>query len=129
MKFKTATGTNTVKPVKHKWAKVIATVEKHAANKTLRHMHKIELKKFENNTTVNHEELRNNLGPGSWAVRIAYNKHFGGVLIQQQPGEGNRKHYHPVADENWVILKGEWEWWINGQGTKKVKDNDIFVVP
>ena len=29
MKFKTATGTNTVKPVKHKWAKVIATVEKH----------------------------------------------------------------------------------------------------
>ena len=47
MKFKTATGTNTVKPVKHKWAKVIATVEKHAAKKTLRHMHKIELKKFE----------------------------------------------------------------------------------
>ena len=47
MKFKTATGTNTVKPVKHKWAKVIATVEKHAAKKPLRHMHKIELKKFE----------------------------------------------------------------------------------
>ena len=36
-----------VKPVNHMWAKGIATVEKHAAKKTLRHMHKIELKKFE----------------------------------------------------------------------------------
>ena len=38
---------NTAKPVKHKWAKVIATVEKHAAKKTLRHTLKLELKKFE----------------------------------------------------------------------------------
>ena len=47
MKFKTATGTNTAKPVKHKWAKVIAAVEKHTAKKTLRHVHKVELKNFE----------------------------------------------------------------------------------
>ena len=38
---------NTAKPVKHKWAKVIATVEKHAAKKTLRYVHKVELKNFE----------------------------------------------------------------------------------
>ena len=62
------------------------------------------LRKYENKSTVSLTELRNELGMGSWAVRIAYNELFGGVIIQQQSGEGNRKHYHPDADENWVIL-------------------------
>lgn len=84
---------------------------------------------YENQTTTNLEQLRTNLGLGSWAVRIAYNERFGGVIIQQQPGEGNRKHYHPDADENWVILDGEWEWWIDGQGIKIVKPGDFVVVP
>ena len=84
---------------------------------------------FENITTINLEDLRDELGMGSWAVRIAYNELFGGVVIQQQPGEGNRKHFHPDADENWVILAGEWEWWIEGQGTQRVKKHDIIVVP
>jgi len=87
------------------------------------------INKFENINTIGLSELRNELGMGSWAVRIAYNDIFGGVIIQQQPGEGNRKHYHPDADENWVIMDGEWEWWIEGKGTKNVKKNDIVVVP
>ena len=81
------------------------------------------------NECVNLSDLRKAHGDGSWAVRIAYNDRFGGVVIQQQPGEGNRKHYHPDADENWVIMDGEWEWWIEGVGTKKVKTGDIIVVP
>ncbi len=89
----------------------------------------IEFDDFENIETTSLSELREKLGLGSWAVRIAYNKRFGGVLIQQQAGEGNRKHYHPDADENWVILDGEWEWWIEGKGTKKVITHDIVVVP
>ena len=89
----------------------------------------IEFDDFENIETINLSELRDKLGLTSWAVRIAYNKRFGGVLIQQQAGEGNRKHHHPDADENWVILDGEWEWWIEGKGTKKVVINDIVVVP
>ena len=84
---------------------------------------------YENQTTVNIDVLRKELGMTSWAVRIAYNDRFGGVVIQQQSGEGNRKHYHPHADENWVILDGWWEWWIEGQGKKLVKKNDIIVVP
>ena len=84
---------------------------------------------YENSTTVSIEELREKFGLGSWAARIAYNDRFGGVVIQQQSGEGNRKHYHPDADENWVIIDGEWEWWIEGQGTRQVKKNDIIVVP
>lgn len=88
-----------------------------------------ELDKYENCSTVNLKDLRDDLGMGSWAVRIAYNKRFGGVVIQQHPGEGNRKHFHPDADENWVILDGEWEWWIEGIGTQIVRTNDIVVVP
>jgi len=78
------------------------------------------------NTSV--DALREKMGDGSWAVRVVYNPRFGGVLIQQQPGEGNRLHYHPDADECWVILAGEWEWFIEGEGTKKVGVNDIIVV-
>lgn len=84
--------------------------------------------KYENQS-ISLEKLRKENGLGSWAVRIAYNNKFGGVVIQQQPGEGNRKHYHPDADENWVIMEGEWEWWIEGIGTTKVKKGDIIVVP
>ena len=88
-----------------------------------------QLRKYENINSINLDELRKEFGMGSWAVRIAFNDRFGGVIIQQMPGEGNRKHYHPDADENWVVMEGEWEWWIDGQGTQKVKENDIVVVP
>ena len=81
------------------------------------------------NECVSLNKLRELHGNESWAFRIAYNNKFGGVIIQQQPGEGNRKHYHPDADENWVIMDGTWEWWIEGTGTKKVKKGDIIVVP
>lgn len=84
---------------------------------------------YENVSTVNISTLRQSLGMGSWAVRIAYNDRYGGIVIQQQSGEGNRKHYHPDAAENWVILDGEWEWWIENEGTKSIKKNDIVVVP
>ena len=88
-----------------------------------------QLRKYENINSINLDELRKEFGMGSWAVRIAFNDRFGVVIIQQMPGEGNRKHYHPDADENWVVMEGEWEWWIDGQGTQKVKENDIVVVP
>ena len=87
------------------------------------------MRKYENITTISLNEIRNELGMGSWAIRLAYNEIFGGVLIQQQTGEGNRKHYHPDADENWIILDGKWEWWIEKKGTQIVRKNDIIVVP
>ena len=79
------------------------------------------------NQCVSLDKIRDLHGWESWAFRIAYNDKFGGVIIQQQPGEGNRKHYHPDADENWVIMDGVWEWWIDGVGTKKVTKGDIIV--
>ncbi len=87
------------------------------------------LRKYENISTISLSQLRDELGMGSWAVRIAYNNLFGGVIIQQNSGEGNRKHYHPDADENWIIMDGVWQWWIKGKGEKVVKQNDIIVVP
>ncbi len=83
---------------------------------------------LENLTTISVEELRKKMGSGSWAARLVKNDRFGGVIIQQLPGEGNRLHYHPDDDECWVILAGEWEWYIDGEGTKNVSQNDIVVV-
>jgi mannose-6-phosphate isomerase-like protein (cupin superfamily) len=83
---------------------------------------------LENIATTNVNELCERMGPGPWAARLVLNERFGGVLIQQRPGEGNRLHYHPDADECWVILSGKWEWFIEGEGTKEVSVNDIVVV-
>ena len=38
------------------------------------------VRKFENSPTVGLDQLRKELGMGSWAVRIAYNNLFGGVI-------------------------------------------------
>ena len=38
------------------------------------------MRKYENISTINLEDLRKDLGMGSWAVRIAYNETFGGVV-------------------------------------------------
>jgi quercetin dioxygenase-like cupin family protein len=83
---------------------------------------------FENRSTVGLDELIDHFDADSWAARVFYNERFGGVLIRQMPGEGNRLHYHPDADECWVILEGEWEWFIEGQGTRVVGEKDIIVV-
>lgn len=83
---------------------------------------------FENIPATSLDDIKSQMGDGSWAVRVVYNDRFGGVLIKQNPGEGNRLHYHGQADECWVILEGEWEWYIEGVGTRRVSVNDIVVV-
>jgi len=89
---------------------------------------KVVVKKYENAPTTSLEQIREEMGDPPWAVRIVYNKLFGGVLICQNPGEGNRMHYHSDADECWIIMDGEWEWFIEGEGLKRVKKDDIVVV-
>ena len=84
---------------------------------------------LENAFTTNVAELRSKMGEGAWAARLVKNERFGGVIIQQRPGEGNRLHHHPDDDECWVILAGDWEWYIEGEGSKLVSVNDIVVVP
>ena len=70
---------------------------------------KIIIGEYENLPTVNVDEIKKQMGDNSWAIRAVYNNFFGGVLICQKPGEGNRLHFHKDADECWVIIDGEWE--------------------
>ena len=49
------------------------------------------------------------------------------TLIAQMPGQGNRKHFHPEWDEWWFIVKGSWEWWIEGE-VKAVTAGDIVFI-
>ncbi len=86
--------------------------------------------KFENINTTNIKFLEDQLNykeGDSWAVRVVYNELFGGVIIKQNPGEGNRRHYHPDADECWVVLEGSYEWEIDG-ATNIVSQGDIVLV-
>jgi len=91
-------------------------------------VNKVVLKKYENHPTVSLDDIKKDMGKGSWAVRVVYNEIFGGVLICQKPGEGNRLHYHPDTDECWVIMEGELEWYIDGVGSRRVKKDDIVLV-
>ena len=90
---------------------------------------KVDLSNYENLNSTRLKQIKMEMGDPPWAVRIIYNKRFGGVLICQNPGEGNRLHYHPDADECWVILEGEWEWFIENQGINNVQKDDIVLVP
>jgi len=83
---------------------------------------------YENLTKNNIKKIEDELGyDDSWAARVIYNSRFAGVVIKQNPGEGNRLHYHPDADECWVILEGQYKWSIDGE-EQEVSVGDIVVV-
>lgn len=63
----------------------------------------------------------------SWSKRIINSPSNCVTLIAQMPGEGNRLHYHNDWDEWWYILKGEWDWVIEGK-TKRVKEGDVIFI-
>ena len=85
---------------------------------------------YQNLNNIVIEELVKKFGHDkSWAVRLTYNEIFGGVVIQQLPGEGNRLHKHPKVAECWVILKGKWKWFIEGKGEMEVDKGSIVNVP
>ena len=85
---------------------------------------------YQNLNNIDIEDLKKKFGSNkSWAVRLTFNKRFGGVAIQQLPGEGNRLHQHPNAAECWVILQGKWKWFIDGKGDMEVSEGSIINVP
>jgi len=54
----------------------------------------------------------------SWSHTIINSDSNSATLIAQLPGEGNRMHFHPDWNEWWYIIKGSWEW--NIEGNKKI---------
>lgn len=90
----------------------------------------VDINNYQNLNSILIEDLKKKYGyKESWAVRLTYNEVFGGVVIQQLPGEGNRLHKHPNVAECWVILKGKWKWFIEDQGDMEVSEGSIVNVP
>ncbi len=54
----------------------------------------------------------------SWSHTLVNSDSNSATIIAQLSGEGNRMHFHPDWNEWWYILKGKWEW--NIQGVKKI---------
>ena len=61
----------------------------------------------ENELIINVDKLisfKKNLS--NWSKRLINTESNSATIISQQPGEGNRRHYHPNWDEWWFILEG-----------------------
>ena len=63
----------------------------------------------------------------SWCHRLVNTENNSATLIAQLPGEGNRLHYHPNWNEWWYILKGEWQWDVEGKKII-VKEGDFVFI-
>jgi CMP-N-acetylneuraminic acid synthetase/mannose-6-phosphate isomerase-like protein (cupin superfamily) len=82
----------------------------------------------ENQTIVNAVEIITNAEPGSWIRRIVNTESNSCCLIAQQPGQGNRRHFHPNWNEWWYIVDGDWDFEISNQHYR-IKKNDIVFIP
>ncbi len=71
--------------------------------------------------------VNDNAKDKSWSFTLVNSLSNCVTLIAQMPGEGNRKHYHADWDEWWYIVKGEWEWNIEGT-PKTVKRGDLVFI-
>ncbi|MCX6168383.1 MAG: cupin domain-containing protein [Ignavibacteriales bacterium] len=63
----------------------------------------------------------------SWSYTLINSKSNSATLIAQLPGEGNRLHFHNDWDEWWYILKGKWEWFVEGKSIIVKKGDIIFI--
>lgn len=73
------------------------------------------------------EIIANNPEDVCWSHTLVNSPSTCATLIAQMPGEGNRMHYHSDWDEWWLIMKGEWEWCVEGK-TISVKEGDIVYI-
>ena len=71
--------------------------------------------------------IANNPTDSCWSHTLINSKSNSATLIAQMPGEGNRTHYHADWDEWWHILKGEWEWYIEGKTVRVKKGDMVFI--
>lgn len=84
--------------------------------------------KHDNEELVDLDKLIIKYGSSSsWCHRLVNTENNSATMIAQMPGEGNRLHYHPSWNEWWYILKGKWEWEIEGKQTIVKKGNFVFI--
>lgn len=63
----------------------------------------------------------------SWSYRVINTENNSMTVIAQNPGEGNREHYHPNWNEWWYILDGSWKWIIEGKERVVTKGDVVFI--
>jgi len=63
----------------------------------------------------------------SWAHTLINTESNSATLICQMPGQGNRRHHHPDWNEWWFIIKGQWQWELEGM-KKNVSQGDIVFI-
>lgn len=80
-----------------------------------------------NKEIVNLYDIINSMGESSWSKRVVNSENNSATLICQNPGEGNRRHYHSDWNEWWLIVKGEWIFEIEG-ANKIVKEGDLVFI-
>ena len=73
------------------------------------------------------EIIKKNINLESWSKRIINTDSNSATLICQMPGEGNRRHYHSNWNEWWLILKGEWEFEIEGK-INIIKEGQLILI-
>lgn len=73
------------------------------------------------------EVIDENKDKASWLRRVVNTENNSCCLISQQPGEGNRLHFHPSWNEWWYIVDGEWDFEINNEVKRVVKDDIVFI--
>ncbi len=77
---------------------------------------------------VNINEIRSRFdSTESWSKRLVDTENNSATLIHQQPGQGNRNHYHPNWNEWWYIVDGQWEWEIENKKITVGKDDVVFI--
>jgi CMP-N-acetylneuraminic acid synthetase/quercetin dioxygenase-like cupin family protein len=67
------------------------------------------------------------MGEAPWSKRIINTPQGAVTLICQNPGKGNREHYHPDIDEWWYIYQGKYIFRVEGEDMLAVKGDMVFV--
>lgn len=80
-----------------------------------------------NKEILNIYDVINGMPNESWSKRLVNSESNSACLICQNPGEGNRRHYHSDWNEWWLIIKGEWIFEIEGVD-KRVKEGDLVFI-
>ena len=63
----------------------------------------------------------------SWYHTLVDTENNSCTLINQLPGEGNRRHYHAKWNEWWYILRGQWKFEIEDKA-HNVKAGDLVFI-
>lgn len=86
------------------------------------------------NETVNSRKtdlmkVMNKMGTGSWCYQLIANQIDQIGLICQQPNESVRPHAHVTKDEWWVVMRGEFEWRLDGGEVISAKEGELVYLP